>query len=86
MNSPAAAIPGRAIGTITRSSTAHSLQPSMRAASAYSFGMVRKNCRNRKIENASPSRFGRMSGQSVPVSQGMPTVKVGRLSVGGGRS
>ncbi len=25
-------------------------------------------------------------GQSVPVSQGMPTVKVGRLSVGGGRS
>ena len=25
-------------------------------------------------------------GQSVPVSQGMPTIKVGRLSVGGGRS
>ncbi len=24
-------------------------------------------------------------GQSVPVSQGMPTVRVGRLSVGGGR-
>jgi len=32
----------------------------------YSSGIVRKNWRRRKIEKASPSRFGRMSGQSVP--------------------
>ena len=41
-------------------------QPSTRAASRYSSGIVRKNCRSRKIENASPNQFGMISGQSVP--------------------
>ena len=33
-------------------------QPSTRAASEYSSGMVRKNWRSRKIENASPNQLG----------------------------
>jgi len=30
--------------------------------------MVRKNCRSRKIENASKKKYGTISGTSVPVS------------------
>ena len=41
----------------------NSPQPSTRAASRYSSGIVRKNWRRRKIANASPSQFGRISGQ-----------------------
>ena len=41
----------------------NSPQPSTRAASRYSSGIVRKNCRRRKIANASPSQFGMISGQ-----------------------
>ena len=33
----------------------------------YSSGMVRKNWRRRKIENASPNQFGMITGQSVPM-------------------
>ncbi len=68
MKMAVAAMPGLAIGSTTRHSTPNSPLPSMRAASAYSLGMVRKNWRSRKIEKASPRRFGRMSGHSVPVS------------------
>ena len=44
----------------------NSPQPSTRAASRYSSGIVRKNCRSRKIANASPNQFGMISGQSEP--------------------
>ena len=40
-------------------------QPSTRAASRYSSGIVRKNWRSRKIENASPNQFGMISGPSA---------------------
>ena len=30
--------------------------------------MVMKNCRSRKIEKASPKKFGMMSGLSVPMN------------------
>ena len=40
-------------------------QPSTRAASRYSSGIVRKNWRSRKIANASPNQFGMISGQSA---------------------
>ncbi len=67
MNMLVAAIPGLAIGTTMRSSVRHSPQPSTFAESMYSCGMVRKNWRSRKMLKASPRRFGRMSGHSVPV-------------------
>jgi len=67
MNIDVAAMPGLAIGMITRSNVRHSPAPSTRAASRYSSGIVTMNCRSRKMENASPSRFGRISGHSVPV-------------------
>ena len=41
-------------------------QPSTLAASMYSFGIVSRNCRSRKIENASPNAIGMISGHSVP--------------------
>jgi hypothetical protein len=44
----------------------NSPQPSTRAASRYSSGIVRKNWRSRKMENASPSQLGMITGQSVP--------------------
>ena len=53
---------GFASGTITRVMICHSLAPSIRAASESSSGMVRKNCRSRKIENASPKNRGMISG------------------------
>ena len=40
--------------------------PSTRAASDSSSGIVRKNWRSRKIENASPKKLGTISGLSVP--------------------
>ena len=43
-----------------------SLAPSTRAASASSSGIVRKNCRSRKIENASPKKAGTISGLNDP--------------------
>ena len=52
------------VTTVTRMRS--SPQPSTRAASRYSSGIVKKNWRSRKIENASPNQFGRMTGQSVP--------------------
>ncbi len=33
----------------------------------YSDGIVSRNCRSRKIENASPNAIGMISGHSVPV-------------------
>ena len=54
LNSATAAIAGFASGTITRVMICNSLAPSTRAASESSSGIVRKNCRSRKIENASP--------------------------------
>ncbi len=52
---------------MTRSIVPTSLQPSTRAASAYSLGIVTRNCRSRKMENASPNSIGMISGHSVPV-------------------
>ncbi len=58
-------------GLASRSTTVvrmrSSPQPSTRAASRYSSGIVRKNWRSRKIENASPNQFGMISGQSLPM-------------------
>ena len=62
-----AAMPGLAMGTTMRSSVRHSPQPSTFAESMYSCGIVRKNWRSKKMLKASPSRLGRISGQSVPV-------------------
>ena len=39
-------------------------QPSTRAASGYSSGIVRKNCLSKKIENTSTRKFRRMSGRA----------------------
>ena len=44
----------------------NSPQPSTLAASTYSDGIVSRNCRSRKIENASPNASGMISGHSVP--------------------
>ncbi len=58
---------GLAIGRTTRSRVRRSPQPSIRAASMYSLGMVSRNWRSRKMENASPKAIGMMSGQSEPL-------------------
>ena len=63
--SATAAIAGFARRTTTRVRMRTSPQPSTRAASRYSSGIVRKNWRSRKIEKASPNQFGMISGASV---------------------
>ena len=68
-------MPGRAIGTTTRSSTCHSPQPSIRAASTTESGMVSRNWRSRKMLNASPASIGRISGHSVPVSPALAHIR-----------
>src|SRR5581483_8003453 len=65
-NRATAAIAGFASRSTTVVRIRSSPLPSILAASKYSSGIVRKNCRSRKIENASPSQFGRITGQSVP--------------------
>jgi hypothetical protein len=45
----------------------NSLAPSTRAASESSSGIVRKNCRRRKIEKASPRNPGRINGVRCPI-------------------
>src|SRR5262249_47122494 len=65
--SATAAMPGLARRRTTVVRIRNSPQPSTRAASKYSSGMVRKNWRRRKIENASPSQLGMISGHSVPM-------------------
>ena len=67
LKSATAAIAGLASGTITRSIICSSPAPSTRAASESSFGIVRKNWRSRKIENASPKKLGTISGFSEPI-------------------
>src|SRR5690242_19361606 len=57
---------GLAIGRMTRTSARKSPQPSTLAASTYSLGMVSRNCRSRKIENASVNAIGMISGHRVP--------------------
>ena len=66
MNRATAAIAGFAIGTITRIMIWNSLAPSTRAASVISCGIVRKNCRSRKMEYASPKKLGTISGLKLP--------------------
>ena len=58
---------GFAVFTTTCHMICSSLAPSTRAASTSSCGIVRKNCRNRKIENASPKNAGMISGLSEPI-------------------
>src|SRR6478752_6666189 len=67
VNSATTESAGRDRGKITRQKMANSLQPSMRAASESSLGMVRKNWRKRKILNAPPKNDGTQSGKSVPI-------------------
>jgi len=55
---------GLARGTTTRVMIWNSPPPSTRAASTSSSGIVMKNCRSRKIENASPKKAGTISGFS----------------------
>ena len=62
---------GRASGRTTRKRMPISPQPSMRAASESSRGMVMKNCRRRKMLNADPNQAGTQSGLNVP-SQAIP--------------
>ena len=64
--SATAAIAGFASRQTTVVRIRSSPQPSTRAASRYSSGIVRKNWRSRKIANASPKKFGMISGQSEP--------------------
>ena len=52
-----------------------SLAPSTRAASTSSPGIVRKNCRNRKIENASPKNAGTISGLSEPIQCSLTKIR-----------
>ena len=55
------------------------LQPSIRAASSSSFGIVRKNCRKRKIKNAPPPKnAGMISGLRESIQPGI----VKRMNVG----
>ena len=68
LNSATAAIAGLASGTTTRIRIWNSPAPSTRMASVSSLGMVMKNWRNRKIENASPKKLGMISGFSVPTN------------------
>src|SRR5690349_15670862 len=49
---------------MTRVMICHSFAPSTRAASARSSGIDRKNCRSKKIENASPKKLGTINGLS----------------------
>ena len=60
------AIAGFASRTTTVVRMRSSPHPSTRAASRYSCGIVMKNWRSRKIENASPKKAGTISGSSVP--------------------
>jgi hypothetical protein len=50
-----------------RQKMASSLQPSMRAASDSSLGMVRKNWRSKKMLKAPPKNAGTHNGSSVPI-------------------
>src|SRR4029450_7330146 len=67
-NSATAAMAGLARRRNTETRIRNSPQPSTRAASAYSSGIVMKNCRRRKIEKASPRKFGMMSGDRDPTT------------------
>ena len=63
----------------------HSLQPSIRAASLSSSGMVRKNWRMRKMLNALPKNAGTHSGLSVPIQPSvLNTPYIGTMSTGNG--
>ena len=57
---------GLHIGTTMCIIALKSPQPSTFAASMYSDGIVSRNWRSRKIENASPNAIGMISGHSVP--------------------
>jgi hypothetical protein len=57
---------GFASGTTTFMRIWNSPAPSTRAASDSSWGIVMKNWRSRKIENASPKNTGTISGLSEP--------------------
>ena len=61
------AIAGFATFTTTCHMIWNSFAPSTRAASTSSLGMVRKNCRRRKIENASPRNAGTIKGLRDPI-------------------
>jgi hypothetical protein len=68
LNSATATIAGLASGMITRQRTCRCPPPSTRMASVSSLGIVRKNCRSRKIEKASPKKLGMIRGLSVPMN------------------
>src|SRR5450755_2128856 len=76
---------GRASGKITRQKMPNSLQPSMRAASDNSPGMVRKNWRNKKMLNAPTKNAGTHKGIKVPIQPKLRnTTYSGTISTGNG--
>ncbi len=68
LNRAIAAIAGFESGIITRRRICQWPPPSTLMASVSSLGMVMKNWRSRKIENASPKKLGMMRGLSVPMN------------------
>ncbi len=61
-----------------------SVHPSTTAASESSRGMVRKNCRSRKMLKAEPNQAGIQSGRKVPIhprcrkSENIGTMRTGK--------
>ena len=52
-------------GRMIRQKTPQLEQPSIRAASSRSVGMLKKNWRSRKVKNGPPKKFGTIRGRNV---------------------
>src|SRR5919199_1833447 len=65
-NSATVASAGLASGKMTRQKMVNSFAPSTRPASDSSWGMVMKNCRNKKMLNALPKKGGMSRGYNDP--------------------
>ena len=85
VNSATTARAGLASGMMTSTKVRSSLAPSIFAASESSMGMVRKNCRRRKMEKALAKNAGTQSGRNVPTHPSQRnSANVGTMITGNG--
>ena len=78
VNSPTVARAGLESGSTICHHSRNSEQPSMRAWSIRSRGMVRKNCRSRKMKKALPKKAGTLRGRKVLIQPSLRnTMKIG---------
>jgi len=85
VNRATTASAGFASGSRTSVKIRTSEQPSILAASLSSIGMVLKNCRSKKIENALPKKAGTQSGRKEPTQPShLKRPNVGTIKTGKG--